>query len=752
MLLPSGLRGVCRAVLPAELQAVVRTASVVSMVLMLVLVLAAALAVPLAALSATSASAATQEDPPLSIEITSVTPSALRPGSPLQIDGVVTNVDDQVWSELQAYLVISTNPLTSRSELAAAAESPPESYIGERLTEFGSFSRLGSLERGASAEFSLDVPWATLETIGTDGVYITGAEGVYTVGVQILATDESGIRDPVNAVARARTFVPLRQPAAQERPRRIAVGLLWPLREELLRRSNGTYVHADRLRASLAQGGRLRSMVDLAAQAGDVPVSLVADPALLDAAEALAAGRFGPPAATDEASGSGDTTDVVSGASPQAGDWLQDVAALWESAGWVTGYGEPDRLTVAEQATPRLRRAILRAGRLTTERVLDGDAPTLAFTEPERVGASTLVALAGAADDPVAVLSSERLREWDAGQGVALSVPTTVDDGDLPVLVADPALAAGGPAPGDRYSALQMRQRLLSETALLSMRGGTAGAGSPASALFVPPPDWNPGPFWNDSGFFAGLRTPWLRPTPVDTLLARSTRYSGGVAEAEPAPQSDSAALLDPELVDASASIARRTSTLSALVGGDPDLAAWYSAAAALGMSRYGHDDAARRLAVTQRAASALKRELGKVRLEGPSFVTLSSSRGRFGVSITNGLDRSITVGVRAKAFARGLQFQTGDPVTVGPGQRQTVFVDTRADGNQVARGQVVLVTKGGEQFGRQLDFSVRSSIVGVVIWVVVAVAGLLLLIAITRRVLTRIRSRSARHGAVAGT
>jgi beta-lactamase regulating signal transducer with metallopeptidase domain len=46
----------------------------------------------------------------------------------------------------------------------------------------------------------------------------------------------------------------------------------------------------------------------------------------------------------------------------------------------------------------------------------------------------------------------------------------------------------------------------------------------------------------------------------------------------------------------------------------------------------------------------------------------------------------------------------------------------------------------------------VRSSIVGVVIWVVVAVAGLLLLIAITRRVLTRIRSRSARPGAVAGT
>jgi len=204
--------------------------------------------------------------------------------------------------------------------------------------------------------------------------------------------------------------------------------------------------------------------------------------------------------------------------------------------------------------------------------------------------------------------------------------------------------------------------------------------------------------------------------------------------------------------IQPNAHLVRLAYDLPCVVAGDAALTAWYSAAAALGMSRYGHGDAVRRLAVTQRSASALKRELGKVRLEGPSFVTLSSSRGRFGVSITNGLDRSITVGVRARAFAKGLQFQTGDPVTVGPGQRQTVFVDTRADGNRIAKGRVVLVTEGGEQFGRQLDFSVRSSVVGVVIWVIVAVAGLLLLVAIARRVTTRIRNRSSGPGAVAGT
>jgi formate hydrogenlyase subunit 4 len=46
----------------------------------------------------------------------------------------------------------------------------------------------------------------------------------------------------------------------------------------------------------------------------------------------------------------------------------------------------------------------------------------------------------------------------------------------------------------------------------------------------------------------------------------------------------------------------------------------------------------------------------------------------------------------------------------------------------------------------------VRSSVVGVVIWVIVAVAGLLLLIAIARRLTARMRNRSSGPGAAART
>ena len=81
----------------------------------------------------------------------------------------------------------------------------------------------------------------------------------------------------------------------------------------------------------------------------------------------------------------------------------------------------------------------------------DGDASTastVVLPQPGTTGADAFAALRGRDGDQVAVLSSELFPDWDPAQGVALSVPTA-DDDDLRVLVADPALAAGGPEPGD---------------------------------------------------------------------------------------------------------------------------------------------------------------------------------------------------------------------------------------------------------------------------------------------------------------
>jgi len=708
------------------------------------------------------------EDAGLAVEITSLSPSALQPGEPLELTGTVTNDDVHGWRELNAYLVISPEPVTTSGALARVAASPAETYISDRITNLRRFDSLGPLPTGESTGFRLQLPYRALP--------ISGGEGIYTVGVQVLATDVDESRQ---LEARARTFLPLVDATRAEPPARVDLGLVWPLRAPVLRRSDGVYLHGDDLRQSMATGGQLRRLTDLAVSA-DVPLSTVADPALLDAAQDFAEGRYGPPvrsagpgdegteeppdtdAAGPEAAGDDGETTGTDGAvmptvtSPAAREWMADVTSLVAGrSGWLTRYGEPDEATVAT-GPPRLEAAVTRATDATAEDLITGVPGIAALPVDGVVQQAALAAVAREEGHRLAIVSPQQLDGWRAAQGAALSVATS--DGVAPVLVADPDLSAGGPATDDPQSALQMRQRLLAETLLLSLAAGARGDET-TSAVFMPPSDWNPGISWPAAGFFSGLRTPWLHPTPVRQLLRRAADFGGTVLEPDEVPLPGTAdrdegadegaddnadPTLDPllalDLTTASAQLVRRSRTLVRLLRGDPDLARWYDGSAALGMSSYARDDGERRLGVTRHTVSDLGRQLDQVSIEGPPFVTLSSSRGRFGVTITNNLDRPVTVGVRVAAGTRGLEFDAGDPVTVGPGERQTVTVDTKVGDNRVSAAQAYLVTRHGERFGEPLKFSLRTSVVGVVIWAVLAVAGLILVVAIIRRIVRRVR------------
>ncbi len=694
----------------------------------------------------------------LTVDITTVTPSALVPGEQLELSGTVANDDTQVWRKVQAYLVISYDPLATQGELAAAANSPAESYVGDRIVEIGRFDTLGRLDVGDTSTYTLRVPFGVLD--------ISGAEGVYTVGVQLLATDVDDSRS-TEALARARTFVPLVDADRSNPPAEVDLAMLWPLRGPVLRRVDGTYVHGAALRRSLEPGGRLRRLVDLAATGGDTPLTLVTDPALLDAAEDIADGRYGPPApprepaggpdqppqtSTDEPSGPSDvaetptetaTDDPATGqevrVSPAAGDWLQDVVNRFGPNDLVTGYGAPDEAGLAQ--APRVAAAAFRAGRATTRALLGADPGTVAFA-PGSVDAAELAALGGPIDDRLAVLSPDHLTEQGRELGPVLALPGS--DGPQQVLVADPSLAAGGPAPDDPLSALQVRQRLLAETALLSLgaEDDQSRGDAPPAAAFVPAPQWDPGLSWPSADFFSGLQTPWLRPVPLDTLRAGAVATDSDVVTGD-GPQ-DSAGVVDAAdalaLTESSARLVHRAQTLARILGGDPGLARWYDAAAALGMSSYASNDADRRLEVTRATSGALAGQLGQVTLDGSSFVILSSSRGRFGVTISNDLDRPVTVGVRLQATSTELRFEAGDPVTVGAGERETVTVDTTVDDNRVTTAQAFLVTRTGQRFGNPLVFSIRTSDIGVVVWGVLAVAGLIFVAALVRRIVRRVR------------
>src|SRR5690606_14160565 len=124
-------------------------------------------------------------------------------------------------------------------EAAATGENP---YIGDRIADIGLFDEVGDIEAGDSAEYELEVP---LSEIG-----VTGAQGVYPVGVHLLATDAEGRREDVS-IARAATFLPWLDSPSESIP----AGLVWSF--ILDPRGDNATEDTDRLTTAVGSGGRL---------------------------------------------------------------------------------------------------------------------------------------------------------------------------------------------------------------------------------------------------------------------------------------------------------------------------------------------------------------------------------------------------------------------------------------------------------------------------------------------------------------
>lgn len=734
-----------------RLYAVVAAASLAAVLLVLTVVPAAAAAAlvpsgPRPAAPATAAPARTvagTEGPQgLDVQLTSITPSALRAGRPLEIRGRVANVDDHPWRLANVYLVVSPSPLTTETQLAAAADSPPGAYFGDRVTDFGLFTRLGTLRPGTDMAFRLEVPWRRLG--------VSGAGGVYPAGVQVLASDTDGSR---TIAGQARTFVPLSDPADRV-PVRLAV--VWPLGAPVLRRDDGSYARAGRIGRLTETGGRLRRTVDLGASAGSFPLTVVPDPALLDAAGDVGTGDFGPPGRP--AAQVSRANRASRPAEPGVADWLDDTATLVAgSTPWSTLYGEPAPDVVASATLPdRLARAVEAATSGAQRRLLGGAARPLLLPRSGVVSGDDLSGLRGDLGEQAVALAPRMLPGWDALDGSAQQVETP--QGSVVVVVADPALAEGGPSPADPDSALQVRQRLLAETVLLSAEAAAAGA-TTASASFVPPHAWDPGPYWPVSDFFGGLDVGWLEPVTLDDLLAEPATYRARVGLDPGAPGGRPAdelvgGALPPGMVDAATRLDRRAGLFAQLVDGGTALRRWYDAAAALGISEAGLRDGLVRQQLTERTATSVRRELRGVRVSGSDFVLLSGTRGRFPLTISNDLERPVTVSVRViGADGEPLpdtRLSSGPTLDIGPGQRDTVTVETRVGDAGVTSAQAYLVTARGRRFGVPLSFTVRTTVVGTVIWGVLGAAGALLLFAIARRLVRRLRRRRAGGAGVA--
>jgi hypothetical protein len=698
-----------------------------------------ALAVPPAA----DAAPGDETADPLAVTIESMTPSVVPRRGRLTLSGVVTNTSEQTWTDLQVYLLAAPTPMTTEEELAAAVDSDPRAEVAPRITDGGLFEELGDLEPGESARYTVSVPRSALA--------ISGEPGVYWTGVHVLGADATG-RDGF-ADGRARTFVPLVDRGSPTTD----VGLVVSLRDRVRRAADGRLLGLERWQRSLSEG-RLRRLLDLVA-AADAPLTWVLDPAVLDAARSVA--RDNPPLATgddgtgppedDPSAGDGESAEPSADATDPApedpdtadgettvgaGDearaaaaWLDELVTESASASVMSlPYGDLD---VAAAATTRLSRVLARAHELsaaTTEEAGILSSPVVAPPGGLLPGAAL-----GAVDPEIPVVLEDRAFP-DAEQPVLER-----RDGSR-VLLLDDDVATGGPGPDPRLDPVAVRQRILAEAAVRSLDGAD-------DPLLVPVPEgFDPGDPVSASAFFDGLDVPWVNQVSLSQVLAGADAVESQGRPYYP-PRARRRQVPFANLLS-TAELVQTGRVFANLLTRNDSVADDLAETAMLGSSYRARTRPGPARERVRNTTARVRRTMRLVDIDGPPFVMMSSETGPIAVTVVNNLDEPVTVRLEARTQRGDLNITVPDPVTLAPGQRAPVRM--RAESTAIGVHEVTLLasTAEGEPIGSQVQFNVRTSNVGFVIWLVMGVGGGLLLVAIVWRIVRRVRSRAGRLAA----
>jgi hypothetical protein len=127
--------------------------------------------------------------------------------------------------------------------------------------------------------------------------------------------------------------------------------------------------------------------------------------------------------------------------------------------------------------------------------------------------------------------------------------------------------------------------------------------------------------------------------------------------------------------------------------------------------------------------------------------VTLSSEQGSFQVTLVNGLDQPITIGLRAAVSDGQLRLDTPDGMQLPPRGRGAMRIDVSATDIGIHRVTLQPVSSEGTAVGESSRLSIRSSKVGLILWVVMGVGGVALSVMVAFRIVRRILQRRRTHG-----
>lgn len=497
----------------------------------------------------------------------------------------------------------------------------------------------------------------------------------YALGADVIASATPGAATDYPTVGQLRTFLPV--PDDDPVPL-TSVVLLSATPTKLV---DGRFA-SDDLVGELT--GRLGLLLDAAATEG---MSWLVDPALVDEVQDMADGY---------------TVQTREGSRPGTGQaaaaaWLAEFDDLDPDAGGRTLFANPDvngaRLAGDALAVSRSQRA---AAKLTG---LD-DLPLVVVPAGAELSQATYDSLAGSGADLVVAANTASAGALQAGPG------------DRPLVLATPTVQATS----DGLAANLRRQLDLAAAVVAGERGQVrllTGAADLANDREASAP-WlvrrDLGELLDAGPTVARVSLQAVRPARlgVDAFdrLARLEGDFTGHAELSPA------------------------STLTP----QSDAAVTRSAAAAWVGNARGFDD----------RVSALGRLVGLTELgrsitldASPRFV-MSARTNQFPVTITNRLTEPVVVKVVVTVTgtnSQRLSVPPSEPVTVPPDQSVTVNIRPEATANGLVTAQAHLATASGRRVTADTPIVVEVTELGVVAWIIVGVAGAVLVLASAWRI-----------------
>ena len=669
-------------------------------------------------------------DEPLAVTLDALSPSFVPAKGVLRITGSVTNTDHETWSAINVLPILSSAPMTSTAELAEAAALGPTSYIGDRIVEPGSFDTIPSLDPGESAQFAIRLPQSQITV---------SAAGVYWLGIHALGEGPE-LRDG-SADGRARTFIPL----VPRTKASVDTALVIPLRRQVDHAADGRVENLAGWTRTLANGGRLRSLLEFGASAGSRPISWLLDPALPDTIRALAAGnppRSLTPTEPDPAGPAGSSSGPKASASGPSGapstepDPETDPAdAAAESAATAAAGPWLDRLKSA-----------LGSGQILALPYGNVDVPAAAEHDPESyVDARELsgtvlqpwgLRMSSAVASPSGYLDGAAIELVESGATVLVTdrmfpdgAPVVARTSGKRLVTTSAGAASGGPGPDARLGGVTLRQRILSEAALHLLEPGRR----PLVVVF--PQSWTP---TGTTDFFEGLDVDWMHLTTVAGVASRAVEDVA--SDRLSYPNRESRRELTASNFASAAALAAAGETLQNVLADNDSIAAEVTKQSLNGISYAGrlHPDATR--ASLDRSRAWIEGQLGAVGVEAPPGVTLSSANGRFAATLTNKLDQPVEVGLQALTDD-ALEISGPTSVAIGAGDRTTVLLNASTDTVGVHQVTLVVTDLSGTPLGASDDMTIRSAQVSQVIWVILGGGAALLFGAIAVRLFRRVRA-----------